>query len=252
MARTGTAPALNDITPELFVSDQIRDNGKGIKTVWCSKVPNGRADDRFRFTTIMNKLGALEDVDPLDLPLVKFAPQSFPGEHPNMSVEMGEEMLGFFQTLDSNNTKLITARQEMWGLPKDFNYHPVVKPPKEEKYKPLVTIKIQDAAVMEPERKDKATNVYMVQNGEVVPTTIDKITRDARCMIVAEMASMWFNPRRAEVGAKIVAQEIMVWPSATNKRGLDAFPFDKDPKVAKTEATGDAEASEGATEAATE
>ena len=236
MARTGTSPALGDLTPTLFASEQVRDNGKGFKSVWLSKIPNGRADDRFRFTTTLQPYGSLEDVEMSALPLVKFAPQSFPGEHPNMSIEMHDAMLGFFQTLDDNIQKMIESHREMWGLPQHFTYFPLVKPPKEEKYKPLVQIKIQDPSVMEDERKHLATNVFMVQNGKVTPVTFDKISKDARCMVVAEIASMWFNPRRAEVGAKIVAQEIMVWPSSTGlKRGLEAFPFTIEPKVAKVE-----------------
>lgn len=233
----GAAPPLSELEPKLYAADKVSDSGKGIKTVWVSKVPNGRIDDRMRFATTMTRVADPSTVDIATLPLVKFPPQSFDAQKgPSFSVELpNDEMLDFFQKLDTANSNLIKENLQTWQLTDDVHYHPLVKPPKEEKFKPLVAIKVNDPAMMEEDRKKYATKIFNVgADGDVTEGSVSDICKDTRCMIVGEIASMWFNPRRAEAGVKITALEVLCWENpGTAKRGLEAFPFEKPPKMAK-------------------
>ena len=134
------------------------------------------------------------------------------------------ELHKFLDTLDEKNIQMAVDKSQEWfkkTMTKeavDPMYVRMLKPPSKPDAKPTVRVKVKCA--------DYPTNVYIVTDTDsdgnltYVRGTHEDLTRNVKCLVIAETVGLWFMSR--QFGMSLTATEILVWPNRRST-GIDAF-----------------------------
>ena len=141
----------------------------------------------------------------------------------------------FLENLDAKNVDTAISQAPEWfrkSVDADAiknMYVPLVKPPQKADMKHTVRVKVKCG--------DYPTNIYVVDSTDddgnltYVKGTPEDLTRNAKCMVMAESVGLWFMSR--QFGMSLSATDIVVWPNRRNT-GINAFTMAADTKLKNT------------------
>tara|TARA_B110000046_G_scaffold158320_1_gene170225 strand:+ start:2756 stop:3484 length:729 start_codon:yes stop_codon:yes gene_type:complete len=154
-----------------------------------------------------------------------------------LSIE-SPDLLTFLEALDQKNLRTATAQSPEWfrktvddAAIKQM-YVSLVKEPNKPEHKPTVRVKVKTG--------EYPTNIYIVQdvdadgNLSYVKGGAEDLTRNAKCLVIAETVGLWFMSR--QFGMSLTATEVLVWPNRAST-GIDAFTMSGTTKLQRQIAT---------------
>jgi hypothetical protein len=142
------------------------------------------------------------------------------------------DLLKFLGDLDEKNIQTAVDSSNEWfkkPMTKeavDPMYVRMVKPPSKIDAKPTVRVKVKC--------NEYPTNVYVVTDVDAdgnltyVKGSHDDLTKNVKCLVIAETVGLWFMSR--QFGMSLTATEILVWPNRRST-GIDAFNLSNNTKL---------------------